>query len=125
MPFAHGILATHSIWNFLMLSHDFFATLPLVDFSSYKVGRIEIGQIDNRRIWFMVLKILQPSSSRKKRKRRGIKNSRRKRNNWIRHTNRTKRRNGIRNQQKKTLDHQNLNLNNPQALQKMEDSKPL
>jgi hypothetical protein len=73
----------------------------------------------------MVLRILQPSNSRKKKKRRGIKISRRKRNNWIRHTNRTKRRNGIRNQQKKTLDHQNLNLNNPQALQKMEDSKPL
>jgi len=41
MPFAHGILATHSIRNFLMLSHDFFAILPLVDFSSYKVGQIE------------------------------------------------------------------------------------
>ncbi len=45
MPSTHGILATHSIWNFLMLSLDFFATLPLVDFSSYRVGQIE-NQID-------------------------------------------------------------------------------
>ncbi len=50
----------------------------------------------------MVLKILQPSSSREKKNRR-IKNSRRKRNNGIRHTNGTKRRNWIKNQQRKTL----------------------
>jgi hypothetical protein len=48
-----------------MLSHDFFATLPLVDFLLTRWVRLKIKQIDNRRIWLMVLKILQPSSSKK------------------------------------------------------------
>ncbi len=99
MPSAHGILATHLVQNFLVLSHDFFVIYPWVDFFLLtRWVKLKIKQIDNRRIWLMVLKILQPNSSMKKKKNRRIKSNSRRRNNGIRHTNRSRRRNGIKNQ---------------------------
>ncbi len=49
MPSAHGILATHLVQNFLVLSHDFFVTYPWVDFfflqggSNWKSNKLIIG----------------------------------------------------------------------------------